>query len=156
MKKLIFFFLINLFLCNNMDYIIDNIYLGDYIASINETLLKEYNITSVINCALELPSEYEEIRFLELQLDDSLEQPILPKFEVAYKFIKINSENNILIHCGLGMSRSASVVLFYLMKDKGWDYDTSFNYTKERRPEIGPSQGFEQKLRDYYEQNIKK
>ena len=155
MKKFIFIFLINFFLCANMDYIIDNIYLGDNIAAKNETFLKEYNITSVINCAQELPSEYKEIRFLELKLDDFLQQPLFPKFEVAYKFIKINSENNILIFCGLGMSRSASLVLFYLMKDKGWDYDTSYNYTKERRPEILPNPGFEQQLRDYYDKNIK-
>ena len=155
MKKFIFIFLINFFLCANMDYIIDNIYLGDNIAAKNETFLKEYNITSVINCAQELPSEYKEIRFLELKLDDFLQQPLFPKFEVAYKFIKINSENNILIFCGLGMSRSASLVLFYLMKDKGWDYDTSYNYTKERRPEIWPNPGFEQQLRDYYDKNIK-
>ena len=119
------------------------------------SMQKELYVGDVVIVKKLKPSEYKEIRFLELKLDDFLQQPLFPKFEVAYKFIKINSENNILIFCGLGMSRSASLVLFYLMKDKGWDYDTSYNYTKERRPEIWPNPGFEQQLRDYYDKNIK-
>ena len=155
MQKLILFFLINIIICD-MNYIIDNIYLGDSLAAANETFLKEYNITTVINCAQELVSEYQEIKFLELTLSDFLDQKILPKFEIAYKFIKINSENNILIHCSLGMSRSASLVIFYLIKEKRWDYDTCYAYTKERRPIIDPNPGFEQQLREYYNKTIRK
>ena len=139
-----------------MNYIIDNIYVGGSVAAANETFLKEYNITTVVNCEREVRTEFEDLKFLELKLVDSYEQKIFPKFEVAFKFIKINSENNILIHCGLGVSRSASLVIFYLMKEKGWDYDTSYLYIKERRPSIDPNYGFSQQLRNYYIQNMRK
>ena len=156
-RYILFIIIINIIICDDpMNYIIDNIYLGDNDAASDENYLKQYNITTVINCAEEIVSVYKDIKFLELNLYDSFNQPLFPKFEVAYKFIKKNSENNILIHCALGVSRSASLVAFYMMKEKGWDYDTCFYYMKERRPIAEPNYGFEEQLREYYNKNIKK
>ena len=139
----------------NMNYICDNIYLGNCLAAIDEEYLKSYNITTVVNCAFELPSEYNFTKFLELKLVDSNDTSLIPKLEVAYKFIKLNSKNNVLIHCGSGITRSASLFIFYLMKEKGWDYDECYNYVKERRPIINPGEGYETRLKEYYEKNIK-
>ena len=138
-----------------MNYIIDNIYLGDSEAAADEEYLKQYNITTVVNCAEEIPSNYKDIKVLEIKLYDAIEQNLFPKFEVAYKFIKKNSEHNILIHCAAGMSRSASLVAFYIMKERGWDYDTIYYFMKERRPVVDPNWGFAEQLRDYYDRYIK-
>ena len=82
-------------------------------------------------------------------------QSLFPKFDVAYKFIKLHSQANILIHCVLGMSRSASLVIYYLMKEKGWDYDTCINKILEKRPFVNPNAGFIQQLKEYYDKYIK-
>ena len=87
---------------------------------------------------------------------DTIDQPLFPKFEIAYKFIQLNKNGNILIHCYLGKSRSASLVAFYLMKEKGWDYDRCYEYMKERRPIVDPNYGFVEQLRQYYDKYIKK
>ena len=156
-RYILFIIIINIIICDDpMNYIIDNIYLGGNDAASDENYLKQYNITTVINCAEEIVSVYKDIKFLELNLYDSFNQPLFPKFEVAYKFIKKNSKNNILIHCALGVSRSASLVAFYLMKEKGWDYDTCYNYMKERRPIVNPNSNFVGQLREYYDKYIKK
>ena len=142
-----------------MNYIIDNIYLGDSVAASDEDFLKEYNITTVVNCAQDFTSNYKDLKFLELALYDTELQSLFPKFEVAYNFIKINSKENkgnILVHCMLGMSRSASLVVFYLMKEKGWDYDTAIDYIRERRPIVQPIEHFEYQLRNYYDKYINK
>ena len=144
-----------IFTDDNMNYIIDNIYLGNSEAASNEEYLKEYNISTVINCAEDLTSVYKELKFMELNLYDIYEQNLFPKFDIAYKYIKLHSKNNILIHCVVGMSRSASLVIFYMMKEKGWDYDTCYKYVKERRPIVEPNVGFEAQLRDYYDKYIK-
>ena len=152
-------FLIHLTLADDpMNYIIDNIYLGDSVAAGDEDFLKEHNITTVVNCAIGCTSNYKDLKFLELQLRDEELQDLFPKFEVAYKFIKKNSKNNanILVHCILGMSRSASLVVFYLMKEKGWDYDRAIDYIRERRPIVQPIPSFEEQLRDYYDKYINK
>ena len=140
---------------DKMNYIIDNIYLGDMDAAADEEYLKSYNISTVVNCAEELVSNYTDLKFMELKLFDYTLDQIFPRFEVAYKYIKKHSENNILIHCAAGMSRSASLVIFYIMKEKKWDYDTCLNYTRERRPIVSPNEGFEEQLRNYYDKYIK-
>ena len=160
MKKLLFVLCISLIIGqdqNSMNYIIDNIYLGDSEAASNEKYLKKHNITAVVNCAIEYTSKYKDLNFLELKLDDYEYQNLFPMFEIAYKFIKNNSRKNnyILIHCMGGISRSTSLVVFYLMKEKKWDYDTSINYIIERRPIVSPNSGFERQLRNYYDRYIK-
>ena len=161
MIKLLFALCISLIIGQNQDsmhYIIDNIYLGDSEAASNEDYLKKHNITAVVNCAIEHISNYKDLNFLELRLHDYEYQNLFPMFEIAYKFIKNNSrkkDNYILIHCMAGISRSTSLVVFYLMKEKKWDYDTSINYIIERRPIVSPNSGFEKQLRNYYDRYIK-
>ena len=70
MKNLLFvlyFSLINLIITEDadpMNYICDNIYLGDSVAAGNEEYLKQYNISVVVNCA-DVTSSYKNIKFLE-------------------------------------------------------------------------------------------
>ena len=100
----------------------------------------------------------EILKFIELRMFDIPEQNLFPRLEIGYKFIKINSKNqknNILVHCAAGMSRSASLVALYLMKVKGWDYDTCYQFMKERRPVVDPNYGFVEQLREYYDKIIK-
>ena len=164
MRKILFF----LFLCiiniifgteedeaDSMNYIIDNIYLGDIVAASNETFLKEYNISIVINCAIEFESNYKDLKALELKLYDSIYQNLFPKFEYAYKIIKQYQKTNILIHCMAGVSRSASLVIFYIMKEKKWDYDKSFEYVQRIRDFISPNLSFIDQLKEYYDKYIK-
>ena len=161
---ILIFFLINHIICDDedepviMNYMIDNIYLGGIDAASDEQYLKDYNISTVVNCAFEITSEYKDLKFFELKLIDNDEQNLFPKFEIAYKYIKINSKKsnkNILIHCTYGKSRSASLVLFYIMKEKKWDYDTCFQYMRARRPLVSPNEHFQKQLRDYYDKYIK-
>ena len=140
----------------DMDYICDNIYMGDKYAARDEPYIIENNIDTVVNCAESVNSSYKELKFLELKMYDKSKQKLFPKLEIAYKFIKKNSKKNILIHCKEGKSRSAALVVFYLMKENGWDYDTCIKFIKERRPSISPNIGFVEQLKEYYDKNIKK
>ena len=158
MKEILLIFLIFLVKLINarMDYICDNIYLGDKKAAGDEANLLKNNIKAVVNCAQGCVSEYNEIKFIELNLLDDENQSIFPKFDIAYSFIKEHSNHNILIHCKEGRSRSASLVVFYLMKEKGWDYDTSIKFIRKKRRSAHPNSGFKKQLKEYYTKNIKK
>ena len=138
-----------------MNYIIDNIFLGDRYAAADIENLKKNNITTVVNCAREVVSNYTDIRYIELSFEDYEDEKIFPKFEVAYKFIKKHPENNILVHCAAGVSRSASVVIYYLMKEYKWDFKTCMNYTRERRPVVSEDSPYRKQLIEFYERNIK-
>ena len=140
----------------DMDYICDNIYLGDKYAARDEPYLIKNNIDTVVNCAESVNSTYKELKYLELKMYDKSKQKLFPKLEIAYKFIKKNSKNNILIHCKKGKSRSAALVVFYLMKENGWDYDTCIKYIRKRRSVANTNSGFKEQLKEYYNKYIKK
>ena len=101
-----------------MDHIYKNIYLGNYLAAENENFLKMYDIYTVINFAAELYNEYNDIISYDLNLYDLPEENIINTFEKAYEYVKKNLGHNILVHCYMGISRSSSFVIFYLMKEE--------------------------------------
>jgi protein-tyrosine phosphatase len=48
-------------------------------------------------------------------------------------------KGNILIHCYMGASRSASIVIYYLMKSKNYDFDEALDYIIKKRPHVNPT-----------------
>lgn len=54
-----------------------------------------------------------------------------------------------LVHCKMGVSRSASTVIAYAMKEYGWDLDTAFDYVKDRRAVTKPNPSFMKQLEEY-------
>ena len=141
---------------DSMHYILDNLYLGDVLAAENETYLKTFNISVVINCAYEYISDYEDLKAYQLNLTDHYPQQLFPLFEIVYRVIKrYNKNNKMLIHCMSGASRSASLVIFYIMKEKKWDYDKCFEYVQKIRPVVNPNSDFVRQLKEYYDKHIK-
>lgn len=51
----------------------------------------------------------------------------------------INKQLPILVHCQAGISRSASVIITWLMFYKNMTYEEAYKYVKERRPVIMPN-----------------
>lgn len=72
-----------------------------------------------------------------------------PCIEIAFDFISqaVKSKNGVLVHCAAGISRSASVIIYYLMRAKGLTYDQAYGRLKRFRPIVQPNPGFEKQLR---------
>lgn len=49
----------------------------------------------------------------------------------------------------MGVSRSASTVVAYAMKEFGWDLDTALHHIRERRAVAKPNPGFMKQLEEY-------
>lgn len=49
----------------------------------------------------------------------------------------------------MGVSRSASVVVAYLMKEFGFEYERAFAYVKQRRSCVNPNESFKVQLKTY-------
>lgn len=54
-----------------------------------------------------------------------------------------------LVHCKMGVSRSASVVIAYAMKAYNWDFKEAFEYVKQKRSCIKPNSSFISQLETY-------
>ncbi|GLC33296.1 hypothetical protein PLESTB_000349500 [Pleodorina starrii] len=84
------------------------------------------------------------IRHLRQQLPDVEEANISELFAPAYEFIDEGRERGqaVLVHCGAGVSRSATLVLMYLMRRNAWSAQRARDYVTERRSAVALNDGF--------------
>ena len=54
-----------------------------------------------------------------------------------------------LVHCKMGVSRSASTVIAYAMKEYGWDLEQAFDHVKQCRAVTKPNPSFMKQLEEY-------
>lgn len=133
------------------------LYLGSYKNASDIKGLSVLNIKYVLNCASECVSLYEpNIKMCHLKLIDHPEFNILPFLGKAVSFIKEAKDNgcNCLVHCQMGISRSASCVIAYFIKELGYNVFTAFQFIKRRRNIVCPNFGFIQQL-CVYEKSVK-
>lgn len=60
-----------------------------------------------------------------------------------------NGGKNVLVHCHAGRSRSASIVLAYMIDDSSMDLFSAYKHLKEKRSEIQPNPGFWRQLQKF-------
>lgn len=98
----------------------DFLYHGDLGHACNMELLKELGIQHIINvCDCQLDSTIKDnFNVLWINIDDTFAVDIKKYFDETNEFIQKCKEKNekILVHCQMGISRSSSIVLAYLMK----------------------------------------
>ena len=136
-------------------HIVDNLYLGDFRAADDLDILKQNNITHIINCAFNLPNKFpNDIIYKRLDLRDEPDQDIIKQMKEAYKYIKENNDKNIFVHCVFGKSRSASVIIFYIMNEQKIDFNSAKEIVKSKRDIVNPNIGFQNQLNSYYEECI--
>jgi len=58
------------------------------------------------------------------------------------------SGENVLVNCAQGKSRSASLVIAYLMTAENKTYLDALSYTRERRSIVQPNPGIERQLKE--------
>jgi protein-tyrosine phosphatase len=83
-------------------------------------------------------------------LEDDTDSSILKHIEDALEWVEKQLQTkNVLIHCHMGISRSASLVLAFLMKNFGMTLDQAFEHTASIRDTIGPNSTFMKELQTY-------
>lgn len=132
---------------NDITEVINNfLYLGNYKIAKNLSALKEKGITHIINCSSDTcdNSYNNEIAYLHFPLKDSISESIECIFYYSFEFIQRCREANgkILIHCYQGISRSASIVIAYLIYNNSLTCDEAFNYVQNLRSMINPNISF--------------
>ena len=131
--------------------IIANVYIGNYKFALDAELLIKEGITYILNCGNGLKNFYENenlFKYLYIPLYDSEAQKLDKYLDTTNKFIKEGSENGnkILIHCGAGMSRSASICLMYMIIEKKYKFSDAYTLMKQKRKCVMPNPNFRKLL----------
>ncbi|OTF73696.1 Slingshot dual specificity phosphatase-like protein, partial [Euroglyphus maynei] len=104
---------------------------------------KILNVTSEIDNYFPGYFDYYNIR-----VEDDEATDMLRHLNDTYYYIRKAKDEGVkvLVHCKKGISRSASVVVAYIMKEKCYDLDEALRYVRTHRSTIRPNPAFLQQL----------
>ncbi|CAK94672.1 unnamed protein product (macronuclear) [Paramecium tetraurelia] len=134
--------------------IIPNLYLGCLGCALNKKKLLESNIKFILS-ACEMPQApfSKDFASLIININDSVDQDIKSKFDESNAFIEnaVNTQQNILVHCFAGKSRSTTFIIAYLIKNHKMTVNDALELVKTKRPIAQPNTGFMKQLQQYYD-----
>lgn len=134
----------------------DNVYIGGYLAAASPVYAKRVGFTHILKLFEDDPSysggehRHPGVTYLVVKADDVPEYPLGDHFQECLEFIQqaIRANGKILVHCHMGISRSATIVLLHLMINCGHSLDESLKILREKRPVVNPNPGFWEKLKE--------
>lgn len=141
----------NLDVC--VDLIDDNLYLGNVSCARDSNTLEKLQITHILTIDLvPLPRailDRPKLTFKFVKLADVPKEDLISILPTTNDFIKqaIADGGTILVHCYFGMSRSAAIVIAYVMEKYGLCYEEAFSLVKCKRRFISPNVGFVAQLK---------
>ena len=143
----------------NCTKILPYLYLGGYEVTTDKRMMQDtLKITHIVNVTVESECHFEEdFKYAHIKLSDSTDRnkaDLLSILDEAFAFIDDAKQNNgaVLVHCQVGMSRSASVVIAYLMCVEKMSLHAAFVLVKGKRPVTAPNYGFMEQLVEYEQQ----
>ena len=130
-----------------IDKITDKVYLGEIDGAKDFDYFKKEKISNVLSI-INKPHEYNEedkINHKRINLDDLDDVNIIKYFKESIEFIE--KADKVFVHCLCGVSRSATIVIAYLMWKAHCSYYDAYFFVKSRRPFIDPNDGFVRQLK---------
>uniref|UniRef100_A0A3B5A8H6 Protein phosphatase Slingshot homolog 1 n=1 Tax=Stegastes partitus TaxID=144197 RepID=A0A3B5A8H6_9TELE len=132
--------------------IFDHVYLGSEWNASNLEELRDCGVGYILNVTREIDNffpgmfSYHNVRVYDEDATD-----LLAHWNDTYNFIVKAKKNNskCLVHCKMGVSRSASTVIAYAMKEYGWSLEKAYNFVKQKRSIAQPNAGFMRQLAEY-------
>ncbi len=132
-----------------------NVYIGGYIVAADPLFVKRAGITRIVKMFADTDAypggntRLPGVKYLVIPAQDTPEYDIRAAAFAALRFIQEGIRNNeiVLVHCHAGVSRSATVVLLYLMVERGYSLDMAFSRLRMVRDFVRPNSGFMRHLR---------
>ena len=145
----------------NMTPIKDNIYLGNACDASYYYRLKNQNIKYIINVTKEIPNYFKnDFDYFNIDINDlnqesfdfnSFENVLNYIYDIQKKNEKFKKKDCILIHCYMGSSRSATIVLLYLMDKYNFSFEKALYLLKQKRDIINVNTNFINNLKEFIE-----
>lgn len=136
------------------------LYLGSYSAFLEPTLLAQHAISAVVQVVDPSfmgegkASSNMKLDIYRLDILDSTSADLKPHLEAAVRWIdeRLRRGYNVLVHCQQGISRSAAVVIAYLIYTHNMSYEAAFDLVRKKRACIKPNAGFVRALQEWEKQ----
>ena len=125
----------------------ENLYLGDRSGANNVNRLKFIGIEKILTVMSHFGRHYPKNTFnhKNINIDDTQNANIIQYFKECLYFI--DGKEKILVHCGAGISRSATIIIAYIMWKEKKSLNDAIKFVKSKREEISPNSGFIEQLK---------
>ncbi|KAJ0396028.1 hypothetical protein ATCC90586_007015 [Pythium insidiosum] len=155
-------------LCRDATLILDHVLLGSDANAADRQQLLLTGVTHVCNCAAQAENHFEgefvymhlllrdaaenhfegEFVYMHLLLRDAVDESLGPFVQPVTKFLQRveRLRGRVLVHCISGVSRSAALVVAYLMLDKRMRLLDAYQLVRSRRSLVQPNEGFRLQL----------
>ncbi|KAJ9456235.1 putative rhodanese domain-containing dual specificity protein phosphatase [Diplonema papillatum] len=130
------------------------LYLGAAHDANREEEIRRLSITHIVNLQQETATKrWDNIRYLHITVSDHSDSPIARHFNDVIKYLEEarSSGGVALVHCRQGISRSATVIIAYLMNLMRVPYKLAHDVVRRRRAVINPNLGFVTALEGFQE-----
>jgi protein-tyrosine phosphatase len=123
------------------------LFLGNMWHAQSSQVIEHLGITHIVNATLDIGNVFESkgVKYHEVKIKDRVDTDIRSFFETTYDFIeqaKRTQHGRVLVHCTQGISRSATLVIMYLMRSNHWSLVTAVNFALASRGVVYPNEGF--------------
>ncbi|KAF5307783.1 hypothetical protein FQR65_LT06654 [Abscondita terminalis] len=144
----------------SLNLIEPNFILGNLSAATDISTIMKYKISHILTIdTCPLPRQILELKHLTtkfIQLSDLPKEDLLKYLDETKDFIDDGLKSGVvLVHCYYGVSRSATVVIAYVMQKYQLSYAEAFEMVKNKRSIVFPNQGFVSQLKLYKEMGYK-
>lgn len=123
------------------------LFLGNMWHAQSKQVIQNLGITHVVNASLDVENVFanEGVQYKAVKIKDRPESDISAFFDSTFEFIesaKRTYHGRVLVHCTQGISRSATLVIMYLMRANNWSLVTAVNFAMASRGVVYPNEGF--------------
>eukprot|EP00056_Hartaetosiga_gracilis_P017614 m.7863 g.7863 ORF g.7863 m.7863 type:complete len:368 (+) comp5928_c0_seq1:114-1217(+) len=121
------------------------LYLGSWATASQLPVLQHLGISHIVNATQTCDSPFkDDMTYIQCPIDDAVGEDIGSYFDQSLEFIRsaFNDDKRVLVHCKMGMSRSTTFVLLYLMEEKKMTLKKAMDFVVDRRPYINPNPAF--------------
>lgn len=135
-----------------IDKIEDNIYLGNKDTALDDNLLTKFGINTIFVIGIGLKQKFpDKYKYYKYEVSDCLSENIKIHFKSFCEQMdfEIKSGKNVYIHCSAGVSRSATMVICYLMYKNKITLEESFKLVESKRNIICPNSSFIKQLKEF-------
>jgi protein-tyrosine phosphatase len=138
--------------------ILPDIYLGCRPTPEQINLLKKAGITHIVSCLNQEKQSTvaflaDDFQTLFLPVRDAINEDLASVFPAFFAFVEAaqtsGSRAKILVHCEVGVSRSASLVLALLMNRKRKSFIDAYHELRLQRAKVLPNIGFASQLQKF-------
>jgi serine/threonine/tyrosine-interacting-like protein 1 len=122
----------------------DQLYLGRGDQATSVKVTTDLKVTHIVNISTEHTSNLPNMRYMNVPICDDGAADILSLIPSVILFMveALGNGGRVLVHCNLGISRSSTLVLAYLMYSRHWTLGLAYKFVRERRPLVHPNTGF--------------